>query len=325
MMRHTLAFLIALGGSALAVGSVLATPTAPGIPEFAQDPTPWVAPARKARVKNPIAASKESLALGKKLFETACFACHGMSGRGDGPAAVALTVKPTDLSSELMWKQTDGALFWKLSTGRTPMAAFEGLYSEAERWNIVNYMRTLAPKPEPVPQPGHFLDRVVEEYLLLHHALLTAGQDEVASIAKLTGLNRSLGGLDLVKPESVAKVNRSDWNASKLSLGASRTRMAKSSELGELKKEFHAFSVDLAAALKVFGYGAKGPLIEYSCEHAFDGKGATWLQLGKAVSNPYLGPKMLGCGTKTREFVKVIPPKPKPDPKPRPNEEHSGA
>jgi mono/diheme cytochrome c family protein len=318
MIRPTFAFLIALSGSALAVGSVLATPFASSNLRFAQDPAPWSAPARKARVKNPVAVSKESLALGKKLFETACFACHGLSGQGDGPAGIALNVKPTDLTAETMWKQSDGAIFWKLSTGRTPMPAFEGLYSDVDRWNIVNYMRSLAPKPEPVPQVGHYLDRVVEEYLLLHRVLLTAGQDDVVGIAKLTGLNRSLGGLDLVKSKSVAKENRSDWNASKLSLGESSARMAKARELGDLKKEFHALSLDLAAALKVFGYGAKGSLIELDCEHAFDGKGATWLQLGKVVLNPYLGPKMRSCGIKKREFGKVVPPKPDPRPAPKP-------
>ncbi len=30
----------------------------------------------------------------KKLFETTCTPCHGTSGKGDGPAAAALTPKP---------------------------------------------------------------------------------------------------------------------------------------------------------------------------------------------------------------------------------------
>ena len=37
---------------------------------------------------------RPSIAEGKKTFQTYCAACHGEKGKGDGPAAAALTPKP---------------------------------------------------------------------------------------------------------------------------------------------------------------------------------------------------------------------------------------
>ncbi|HEY8514085.1 MAG TPA: cytochrome c [Candidatus Binatia bacterium] len=35
---------------------------------------------------------------GEKLYRTLCASCHGVDGRGDGPAAPALSPPPTDLT-----------------------------------------------------------------------------------------------------------------------------------------------------------------------------------------------------------------------------------
>lgn len=42
--------------------------------------------------------SPTSLASGKQMFTHYCAACHGPSGKGDGPAAVSLKKAPRDLS-----------------------------------------------------------------------------------------------------------------------------------------------------------------------------------------------------------------------------------
>lgn len=108
---------------------------------------PWIAPARAARKPNPVAATPESLAQGKMLFGAACEPCHGPTGKGDGPAAAALERKPGNLSDPKLWEQTDGALFWKISEGKTPMPTFQETFNEEQRWQIVNYVRTLSPRP----------------------------------------------------------------------------------------------------------------------------------------------------------------------------------
>ncbi|MCC6672049.1 MAG: cytochrome c [Planctomycetes bacterium] len=58
--------------------------------------------------KKPVAASKISAAdraEAKKTFETICFTCHGMQGKGDGPGSAALDPKPRDLSNA-EWQKT---------------------------------------------------------------------------------------------------------------------------------------------------------------------------------------------------------------------------
>ena len=108
----------------------------------------WKVPAREARRANPVASDEKSIAAGKKLYVQECADCHGGAGRGDGPGArdLELDAPMPDLSQAKMWKQTDGALFFKITEGREPMPGMEDL-SEEQRWHLVNYVRTLAPKP----------------------------------------------------------------------------------------------------------------------------------------------------------------------------------
>ena len=110
----------------------------------------WEAPARATRVGNPVAADQKSIAAGKATFQGQCLACHGSMGKGNGPAAIALERPPSDLSMPMMWKHSDGALFWKITEGRRPMPSFEKLLTADERWQVVNYIRTLAAQPDRV-------------------------------------------------------------------------------------------------------------------------------------------------------------------------------
>lgn len=108
----------------------------------------WEAPARAGRKKNPVAADDKSINIGKAAYLQECRACHGDSGKGDGPSAKDLGKTPGDLSKPAMWDQSDGALFWKITEGRKPMPSYAQRFSDDERWSIVNYIRTLAQKPE---------------------------------------------------------------------------------------------------------------------------------------------------------------------------------
>jgi len=111
----------------------------------------WKAPARAARKKNPIPADDKSSAAGRDVYVKQCLSCHGETGKGDGTAAKDLDPKPKDLSSPDVQSQSDGTLFWKITTGKKPMPTFEKLTSEDDRWNVVNYIRTLAPTPAKAP------------------------------------------------------------------------------------------------------------------------------------------------------------------------------
>ena len=109
----------------------------------------WKAPARATKKPNPVPVNAASIAAGKKVYAGNCLACHGVAGKGDGPAANALNPKPRDLSDAAIQSQTDGSMFWKLTEGKNPMPAFDKLIAENDRWNVINYVRTLAKGGKP--------------------------------------------------------------------------------------------------------------------------------------------------------------------------------
>ena len=104
----------------------------------------WDAPVSAKQKKNPISASESSLAAGKKIYFKRCVNCHGKIGNGDGPDAIDLGIHPAKFSDPRMREESDGALFWKITNGKKPMPAYASRLSPAERWNVINYLRTLA-------------------------------------------------------------------------------------------------------------------------------------------------------------------------------------
>jgi len=107
----------------------------------------WVSPAPSAAKKNPIASTQESIGAGQKIYSKTCAMCHGKSGDADGPAVIELNIHPAKLSDSKLATESDGSLFWKITTGKKPMPAYGRRLSETDRWNLVNYIRTL-PKRE---------------------------------------------------------------------------------------------------------------------------------------------------------------------------------
>jgi len=105
---------------------------------------PWIAPKEADNVKNPLSGNTASLAEGKTLYVVNCGPCHGEKGRGDGPASPGLNPRPANHTSDVVQIQTDGAIFWKLSEGRPPMAGYKKIFSEQQRWGLVNYIRSLS-------------------------------------------------------------------------------------------------------------------------------------------------------------------------------------
>jgi mono/diheme cytochrome c family protein len=108
-----------------------------------QSKTQWTAPAGEARKTNPVAANESSLAAGQKIYLKRCVACHGKTGNGDGPDAADLGIHPAKLSDPAIRTQTDGELFWKITAGKKPMPSYGTRLSPTDRWNVINYLRSL--------------------------------------------------------------------------------------------------------------------------------------------------------------------------------------
>jgi mono/diheme cytochrome c family protein len=104
----------------------------------------WLSPAPHAAKKNPITSNPDSIASGQKLYTKTCAMCHGKTGDADGPAVIELNIHPAKLSDPDLATESDGALFWKITTGKKPMPAYGRRLSETDRWNLVNYIRTLS-------------------------------------------------------------------------------------------------------------------------------------------------------------------------------------
>jgi mono/diheme cytochrome c family protein len=126
-----------------------------------EEPAEWKAPAAAATKKSPVPFDATSVAAGRAIFMANCASCHGAAGKGDGPAGAALERKPADLSRPEMSRQTDGELFWKITTGKKPMPEWRALLTADQRWQVVAFLRTFAPgpaaetgPPPTAPEPG---------------------------------------------------------------------------------------------------------------------------------------------------------------------------
>jgi len=102
----------------------------------------WKAPKEADEFVNPLNSDTSSVKRGKKIYTQMCVICHGAKGKGDGIAGVSLNPKPGNFTIERIQSQTDGAIFWKLTNGKAPMAAYKEILTETQRWELVNYIRT---------------------------------------------------------------------------------------------------------------------------------------------------------------------------------------
>jgi putative copper resistance protein D len=87
-----------------------------------------------------------SVAAGSQLFAAHCVSCHGATGHGDGPLARGLQRPPADLTAPHTALHTAGDIFWWLTYGKPPgvMPGFAGQLSEEDRWDLINFLRTLS-------------------------------------------------------------------------------------------------------------------------------------------------------------------------------------
>lgn len=88
---------------------------------------------------------------GKQHYDRLCAACHGGTGKGDGPAAAALTPRPRNhADGKHMNGLTDKYLFdivkgGGASVGKSPlMPPWASQLNDQDIWNVIAYIRTLA-------------------------------------------------------------------------------------------------------------------------------------------------------------------------------------
>ena len=94
---------------------------------------------------SPIAATPDSLTRGQTLFGIYCTPCHGVGGKGDGLVTPRFIPSP-DLTSAPVQAKSDGHISYYIGYGGAIMPAYGEALTVAERWDVVNFVRTLAQK-----------------------------------------------------------------------------------------------------------------------------------------------------------------------------------
>ena len=112
------------------------------------------APASAKKLKNPLTATDENIAAGRKLFTQNCASCHGEDGKSRTDIAKAMKVKPSDLTGKAMQGITDGEIYWVVTDGikSAKMPAFKSKASDEERWRMTLYIKHLMGEH---PHAGH--------------------------------------------------------------------------------------------------------------------------------------------------------------------------
>ena len=101
-----------------------------------------------AKIKNPVAAAAESVAAGKQVYQRYCASCHGTNAEGGSGSDIS---PPAPDLTDSEWKHgsTDGEIFDVIKNGVPPDLSMEpwgDRIKDADIWNVVNYVRSLAKK-----------------------------------------------------------------------------------------------------------------------------------------------------------------------------------
>ena len=82
----------------------------------------------------------------KNLYETLFSVSRERRETATDPDAVDLGIHPAKLSNPVIREESDGELFWKITVGKKPMPNYGTRLSPADRWNVINYLRSFARK-----------------------------------------------------------------------------------------------------------------------------------------------------------------------------------
>lgn len=84
---------------------------------------------------------------GKKLFETTCVPCHGIEGKGNGPASKGLNPPPRNFTDKsLMSKMDDEHIFKTIrgggaAVGKSPVMPAQPQFTDQQLKDLIAYVR----------------------------------------------------------------------------------------------------------------------------------------------------------------------------------------
>ncbi|MCF7809247.1 MAG: efflux RND transporter periplasmic adaptor subunit [Candidatus Marinimicrobia bacterium] len=143
------------------------------------------------------------------------------------------------------------------------------------------------------------LDPLYAAYFDLQEALAT---DNITNARKSTRkLSRALNSITL--PQTLDEKIRKRWNEIKEQLQTDLEHIDHWTDLSAFRTPFEDISARMISLEQHFGHSGMDMTYEVFCPMAFDNKGASWLQQGKSVNNPYFGTSMQRCGEVRKEFA----------------------
>ena len=95
---------------------------------------------------NPVPADEVSLQRGAILYGIHCQLCHGPQGHGDGSLAQYFDRTPQNLTSAQITEEFDGSVYLTILQGFGQMPSLAENLTPRERWDVINYVRTLPPQ-----------------------------------------------------------------------------------------------------------------------------------------------------------------------------------
>jgi mono/diheme cytochrome c family protein len=101
---------------------------------------------------NPVQATEQSIDRGEVLFLRFCAPCHGPNAAGVTGYIITAGYPPFPLITDRVKGFTDGYIYGMIRMGRGLMPSYGDRISHYDRWNVVNYLRTLqgvAPLADP--------------------------------------------------------------------------------------------------------------------------------------------------------------------------------
>lgn len=153
----------------------------------------WVVPEDKKNKESPFRFSAETAKKGEAIFQQNCQVCHGEPTKGTFNKG--LIPNPGDPATDKFQKETNGALFYKVTNGRGAMPRFMDILTEEQRWQVISYFRSFNKNYE---QPAGGLNEVATS---VQNALLTlsflSATNQVHALAT-DDHNKPLEGAEMV-------------------------------------------------------------------------------------------------------------------------------
>ena len=143
------------------------------------------------------------------------------------------------------------------------------------------------------------LNGFLSDYFALNKALIEDNQETAKAAAKK--LAETINKFDM---RNLAGEQMDFYHKQLATLTVSLKAISESSDIEETRADLSAISESMYALVKAYQPNAAELYYQF-CPMAKNGDGANWLSETKEVVNPYMGQRMLKCGT-TKEVLTFV-------------------